>query len=286
MSHDEDRILEEVLRGVESPEASESAPDLPEEDLELWREYSELSGLLPFALEPIVPRLECRAEILARIASRERAAARERVAVGIETAPDVPLPFPTSAPAMHTRRALLALAAVLTIAVLGLGSFTTWLYRDHQRQADQIAEIEFRMEQSRSREELLVASQVDYKRLRTLVTARHTRVCRLLPIGDQPAQPVARGLVYFDTERQDYFLSAMDLKPCEQGFAYRLWFIVDGRPVAGKTFHVKAGVPTALGSGGMPTGFTAMMVTYQRETAEGPDEGERILYGDQAEDML
>ncbi len=285
MSHDEDRLLEEVLRGVEGPEPSESSPDLPEEDIELWREYTELSGLLPFALEPIVPRVECRAEILDRIASQEGAAAREGVPVGSETALDVPLPFPTPAPAMHTRWALLALAAALMIAVLGLGSATTWLYRDHQRQADLIAEIQFQIEQSRSREELLVASQADYKRLRTLVTARRTRVCRLRPIGDQPAQPVARGLVYFDTERRDYFLSAMDLEPCEQGFAYRLWFIVDGRPVAGKTFHVKAGVPTALGSGGMPTGFTAMMVTYQRESAEGP-EGERILYGDQAEDML
>lgn len=271
MSHDEDRILEEVLRRMEGPEPSESSPDLADGDLELWREYTELSGLLPFALEPIVPRLECRTEILDRISSQEKA---------------VPLPFPAPAPATQTSRALLALAAVLVTAVLGLGSFTTWLYRDHQRQADLIAQIQFQMDKSRSREEVLVASQADYKRLRTLVTARRTRVCRLSPIGDQPAQPVASGLVYFDTEGQDYFLSARDLKPCEEGFAYRLWFIVDGQPVAGKTFHVKAGVPTALGSGGMPRGFTAMMVVYQRENAESPDEGERILYGDQAEDML
>ena len=279
MSRNEDQILEEVLRALESSELSELAPDLPPEDLELWREYTELTGLLPLALDPVVPRPECRAEILSLLGSEE-------APVRAEAASAAPLPFPTPVPATRTHRVLLALAATLAIAVLGLGTFTTWLYRDHLRQSDLIAEIQDRIDQSRSREDVLLASQVKYKRLRTLVSTRRTRVCRLRPIGESPSQPVARGLVYFDAERQDYFLSALDLAPCEQGYAYRLWFIVNGRPVGGVTFHVKAGVPTALGSGGLPPGFTAIMVTYQRETAEGPDEGVQILYGDQAEEML
>ena len=100
-----------------------------------------------------------------------------------------------------------------------------------------------------------------------------------------PAQPVARAAVYFDHEQQQYFLHAKDLAPCSEGFAYRLWFLVDGKAVAGRSFNVSAGVPVALGSLGLPGGATAMMVTYQANGTEQPD-GEWILYGDESEDML
>ena len=92
-------------------------------------------------------------------------------------------------------------------------------------------------------------------------------------------------MVYFDPERQEYFLTARDLSPCTEGYAYRLWFMVDGEAVVGSRFNVKAGVPVVLGAGGMPAGTTAMWVTYQADSVEEPS-GESVLFGDQSEEML
>lgn len=265
MSHDEDRILEELLRGLEDPDRLEPPLDFGDQEARLWREYVELSALLPFALEPVDPSPACRTDVLSQIAST--------------------LPFARKSTAVPAPRWLQALAAALVVFVLGLSSFSAWLYRDNQRQGVVLNETRRALEESRQREEFQIASQGDIARLRSLVTAAGTRVCRLKPTGQQPVQSVARGMVYFDPERQEYFLTARDLSPCTEGYAYRLWFMVNGEAVFGSRFNVKAGVPVVVGAGGMPAGATAMWVTYQRDAVEEPS-GESVLFGDQSEEML
>ena len=96
---------------------------------------------------------------------------------------------------------------------------------------------------------------------------------------------MARAAVYFDPTEREYFLAARDLSPCSEGYAYRLWFLVDDEAILGESFNVQAGVPVGVGSRGMPAGTTAMMVTYQRVGTSEPS-GERILFGDESEEML
>ena len=272
MSQDEDRILEQVLAELESGEQTQPPPDIP---LGLWREYQELAALLPYALDPVAPRVECKAEMLARVSLQQ----------SVRTSSAEPLRFLAPTTAMRSTRALQLVAAVLALIAFGLGAFSVQLYQKSQTQESAIQALRLNLQDSEYGREGRLASLDDRARLGTLVMTAGTRVCPLMPPGERPAQPVARAKVFFDTDRQEYFFTARDLEPCAEGYAYRLWFIVDGKPVAGKTFHVKAGALVALGADGMPAGSTAMMVTYQKlETVE--PSGERVLYGDESEEML
>ncbi|MEE2777710.1 MAG: hypothetical protein VYE73_13225 [Acidobacteriota bacterium] len=61
MSDREDVILERLLQLLENPELEDPGLDLSDEERELWREYSELAGLLPHALDPVQPSAGTRA---------------------------------------------------------------------------------------------------------------------------------------------------------------------------------------------------------------------------------
>jgi hypothetical protein len=284
MSHEEDWLIERVLSRLDDSEPLDDREPLDEgtrqvdeeslspDDERGLREYSELSALLPFALDPVTPSAECRASILRRIRGDSR----------LEPAP--PLSFPPPRQPGSTWRTLQLLAATLSVAVLGLGAFSAWLYTDNRRQTDRIEEIRLAMEESRQREARLQATLAEAERLSRLVMRSNARVCRLSPTGES-SQRFARAAVYFDTEEREYYLTARDLSPCSEGYAYRLWFLVDGKAIQGQSFNVRAGVPVGVGSRGMPEGTTAMMVTYQRVDTSEPS-GERILFGDESEEML
>ena len=278
MNRDEDRLIERLLSRLDDPEplddleaqvAEESLS--PEAERQL-REYTELAALLPFALDPVTPSAECRASILREVRGDSQ----------LEPAP--PLSFPPPRSTTSISRPLQLLAAALSVVVLGLGAVSAWLYVDNGRQTDRIDEIRVVMEKGRQREATLQATLAELEGLRKLFTHSNARVCRLWPTGDS-SQRVARAAVYFEPAEREYFLAARDLTPCSEGYAYRLWFLVDDKAIAGESFNVKAGVPVALGSQGMPAGTTAMMVTYQRVDTSEPH-GEPILFGDESEEML
>ena len=85
MSQDEDRILEQVLGRLEG-EVSDS-PKLTGDELEVQRQYEELSGLLPFALDPVEPGAEVKRALMQRLG-----------AAGASASPE-PLAFPAPPPA-------------------------------------------------------------------------------------------------------------------------------------------------------------------------------------------
>lgn len=278
-SEREDLIIEDVVRRMETfGEGESELTRLTPGDRRLAREYQELAGLIPFAVEPVAPSAEARAGLFARIGIAEP---RSEPVASAAT-----LPFPTASAQAASSRPLMALAAALAVLAVGLAAVSAVLYQGQQEQATAIASLTLAVEESQARADLAMAERVAAAHLATLVNAPRTpRVCHLAPPAGTTSQAVARGMVYFDPDQQQYFLVARHLEPCSEGQAYKLWFMVDDRPVLGKSFHVKAGTPVALGSDDLPPGATAMWITLQGIDDQLP-EGEPILWGDQSEEML
>jgi len=270
---DEDRVLGRVLGQLDAPDAAPDLEPLSLEEVGLWREYSELAGLIPYAVDPVIPPPEIRARVLAAVEPRP------------EAAPG-PLVFRQPTATTYGRRSLALLAAALGFVAIGLGIVSGSLYRRQQLQSARLEELSLEIARSRAEPSARAVSYEDVQRLRTLVTASGGRRCRLAPPRDDPAQPRARGTLIFDSERSEYFLAARDLEPCKEGQVYRLWFMVDGEPIAGQAFHVKAGTPVTLGAEGMPAEANGILVTLQRDDGSREPSGERVLWGDESEDML
>ncbi|HVR30317.1 MAG TPA: anti-sigma factor [Thermoanaerobaculia bacterium] len=278
MSDREDDILERVLQRVDHPGLEDPGLDLKGDERRLWREYTELSGLLPYALEPVAPRAGRRDELLAS-ARRERFpqdSQRESVRPGA-----------SPAPLRHNRRRLsVAMAAALAALSLGLALASGWLARDRALQQRTITALERQLHEIAGTQAELRDTRAELARLRGVFTSAGMRVCPLRPWGERPAQPVARAAVYFDGDRQQWFLAARDLEPCRQGSYYVLWFVVDGKPVAGGSFRPEKGVPVALAAERMPGEMSGAFLTLEPDPAVGAPTGPPILYGEQSEEML
>ena len=161
MSYEEDQMIERALARLEGREATDevSAEGLSAAAEECLREYTELSALLPFALDPVTPTDECRSSILREIGGE----------LEHEQAP-APLSFPPPSTPAATSRPLRLLAAALTAAVLGLATFSGWLYQDNQRQTELIEEVRVALQEGQQRETTLQTTLAEVERLSALVT--------------------------------------------------------------------------------------------------------------------
>lgn len=283
MTEREDRILERILQEMENPGLEDPGLDLGGAERQLWREYRELAGLLPYALEPQVPRAGLKEEILAR--ARAETAGEE--ARGVDEAQRVT----ASSPAPQRRRpardrGLRLMAAVLAVATLGLAVFSGWLLRDHQLQLEQIARLEAALVESARSDRGAVTRGVALDDLATLMASAGSRICPLRPWGDTPVQPVARGAVYFHPENKRWLLTAKGLEPCEQGSRYVVWFLVDGEAVAAGSFAADGVDPIIFSADAMPEGMDAVLLTQESEPEVTRPTGPTILYGSESREML
>ena len=277
-SRREDDLLERVLQRVDHPGLEDPGLDLRGDERRVWREYSELAGLLPYGLEPVEPRPPLRGEVLAGV-RRERSAQEE--------SRDAARPWPLQAPVRRgSTRGARALAAALAAIVLSLTLSGGWLARDRARQRETIADLERRLQATVLDEQELHDARAELGRLRGVFTSAGMRVCPLRPWGERPAQPVARAAVYYDAERQQWFLAARDLEPCRQGSYYVLWFMVEGKPVPGGSFRPEKGVPVALTAEHMPGDMSGAFLTLEPDPEVAEPTGPPILYGEESREML
>ena len=276
MSDNEDIILERVLQRLENPELEDSGLDLDAEGREIWREYSELVGLLPYALDPVEPSPRVKSAILSAIRAERPSADNDNTVA-----------FPTAASAPTTLRSVRLIAAALGALTLGMALLSGWMFRGNQIQETRIAELGRALEATVERSERGGTLQSELSGFRRVMTAPGMRICPLKPRGDTPVQPVARGAIYFDRQESNWLLTARDLEPCERGSVYKVWFIVeDGRAVPGADFLVEAGVPVTLGSSEMPADTKAVLLTLEEDPSVTQPTGPAILYGDESEVML
>ena len=283
MSDREDALLERVLQQVDHPGLEDPGLDLKGDERRLWREYGELAGMLPAALEPVEPPGHLLAGLLAGVRSDGASAtapfAAPAAAAGATTA---------SSPRSTRRRsaAVVALAAAATALTLGLALWAGSMAGERSRQRETIAELERRLAAGTGRDQELVHAPAELEHLRSVVTSAGLRACPLRPWGERPPQPWARAVVYFDGSHHQFYLVARDLEPCGQDSRYVLWFMVDGKPVAGGSFRPEKGVPVALGAEVTSESTNGAFLTLERDPTVDRPTGPPILYGEGSEEML
>ena len=274
MSDREDAILERVLRQVENGGLEDPTLDLEVEDRATWRELSELVTLLPYALDPIEPDPAVKASLMSRLDEN-------RVSVDESSAT---LPFP--APAPSSMRSLQLLAAALGVLALGLALLSGWMFRGSQLREDTISRLNAALIASSRQQMELGPTYEQLGAMRSVVTSSGMSICPLRPWGDSPAQPIARGVMYFDGAKQRWLLTARGLEPCDKGSKYALWFMVGDKAVRGGSFEVEPNLAVTLGADQMPEGTTAVLLTLEADADAPEPTGPRILFGDETEEML
>jgi anti-sigma-K factor RskA len=183
-----------------------------ERQLAAWQgDLEELASSVP----PLAPSAETRRRIL-RLAG--------------PAAGSAPLPFPAREPRRSRLPGWLGLAAaaVLVVAVGGIGS-AWWQSREEAgRLRQQVAALDRR----------ITEVQGDNKRLAetlSLITAPGARSVQLAGLGSSPG---AAGHTFVNPQERKAIVYAFDLPALAPGKTYQLWWIAAGRPVSAGTFSV------------------------------------------------
>jgi hypothetical protein len=301
----EDRTILAALESLERGSGEPPVPDEPgntsDETAEmLARLYTEVLGLLPAELEPVAPRPEGRARLLAAVSGEPKPVPVPDPATQ-EIAPrSAPQPEPVARPAVVSRempaapasppprRAMavtpprrswpLALAASLALV---LGGLCGWLLQQRAAQDVTIETLRAELEGERRKAEQAVAemSQVSQRmeRMRTnfaLVTAPAVTVSPLHPVGE-PSR--ARGMLFVAPDHQHWYMAVHDLPPAAPGRDYQLWWVADGGTFSGGTFDTRPGERMELSSETMPENTRDVWITLEAEGGAKTPTGPQVL---------
>lgn len=283
----EDAAILEALRFLEGDPAGDAVEGA---DAALVREYIEILGLLPAALEPEAPSPAARRRLLAAAAASRppENAPREPGLTGEPPEPGV-TPFRRSVPpparvGARVARWSLAAAAVFALLLFGLVGL---LYGRMEQQAATIATLNERLEMltTYERETAALRRQLEEARTRMALASSHgVEICPLRPPatragGPSPPQPDARGVLYIAPDKR-WYLRLDGLEPMSGDRTYQLWFLARGGAVSGGTFTVPADTTVQLDSKGLPEGMNGVAVTVEGESGgEQPSMDSMVLYG-------
>lgn len=306
----EDRTILAALDALERGLGEPPVPDEPGETAEmLARLYTEVLGLLPAELEPVAPRPEGRARLLAAVSGEPTPVetpepptqpiqettqeiaptpvARPTTLSREEISREIPRPMPV-APSPPPGRAMvaapprrswpLALAASL---VLVLGGLCGWLLQQRAEQQVTIETLRAEVEGERRRADQAAAemNQVNQRmeRMRTnfsLVTAPAVTVSPLHPVGE-PSR--ARGMLFVAPDHQHWYMAVHELPPAAPGRDYQLWWVANGQTFSGGTFDTRPGETMELSSETMPANTSDVLITLEAEGGASAPTGPEIL---------
>jgi hypothetical protein len=294
-----------ILAALEALEGSLDAPGGPARSDEtsemLARLYTEVLGLVPYELDPVVPAPEVKARLMSTIASQISGDETRPAPAVAEPARAAALPAPAPlrasqemrAPRMapvaasrpvRARRWPLALAAMFALAMLGL---SLWLYSQVGSQNATIAALRSELSRERSRSEGAIAKvrqletdSLDLNQKFSLVTSQAVLVSPMRPVGrpGQPAlQPDARGILFVASDHQHWYMTLRNLQPVPASQRYKLWFVADAGTVDAGSFSAQPGAPIELSSEHMPAGTKGVLVTLENDPRVTAPSGPEIL---------
>ncbi len=309
-----------ILAALEALEGGIDAPGGPARSDEtaemLARLYTEVLGLVPYELEPVVPAASVKASLMSRLTSETASdiSGDETRPAPVSPVPVVPVaaaaePVRAAAPApavplrasqemripprmavgaasrpVRARRWPLALAAMLAFAMLGL---SLWLYTQVGAQNATIASLRSELSRERSRSEGAIAKVrqlendgLDLREKFSLVTSPAVLVSPMRPVerpGQPAAQPDARGVLFVAADHQHWYMTLRGLQPVQAGQAYKLWFVADTGAVSAGSFTAQPGAPIELSSEHMPAGTKGVLVTLENSPQAPAPSGPEIL---------
>ena len=251
----------------------------------LEREYLELLGLVPYALEPEAPSASVKKGLLERVAQSGSQSDRQGVARV------VPFAEPSREPARPaSSRVAWALAAALAAVSLGLASWAGVLQGRLVEQEKNVAEVvdaplpDSLPSDAQPEPSVRFLAVSDLQDTIARVAMPGVEVCPMRPLGDSPAQPSAKGLFYLSSERSEWMLAAQNLEPSVLGSRYHVWFRTEGGVINGGAFEVHQSGAILIRADQIPAGSQAVLITLETEETGEPT-GPTILYGDEGEIM-
>ncbi len=292
----EDQLIDEALRALEEGLPGPAAGPADEAAETMVRLYTEVLGLVGYDAPPAAPGPQLRERLLAVVRGDETLEVVPSVPAGAalrwtpaREAPPVPgtaIPPerpplraqpPAPRPVRRPRRWPLALAASLVLALLGTSA---WFYLGLVRQSEQLDALRAELQSKEQRIAELEQSGgalADLQARLALVTSSAVEVCPLRPVGESPAQPGARGVLFVASDHQHWFLFVQGLPPAGPGRDYQLWFIADGAPISAGVFEAEHGTPVNLSSKEMPAGTQTAAITVEPEGGAPQPTGPMVL---------
>ncbi|HKV09106.1 MAG TPA: anti-sigma factor [Thermoanaerobaculia bacterium] len=293
--HPEDQAILAVLDALDRAPGEGPGPRGDETAETLARLYTEVLGLIPAELDPVEPAPAVKDRLMAIVRGEEpRAATPVPVAAPAPVplppprpsgevrvpAPVTPIPQPRR-PAVRPSRWPLALAATLALLFLGL---SIWLYTGLVQQEETIARLTREMETQKRRADQ-AAADMEQARARmalmrehfSVVTSPAVQVSPMRPMGEPPAQPNARGMLFVAADHQHWYLSLEGLQPAGGNRVYMLWFEADQGVVPAGSFTAEPGAPIELSSKEMPAGTKGVMVTLESNPQAAAPSGPEVL---------
>ncbi len=294
-SREDETILAALatLEGEPEPGLGEPGPaEASEVDETLRRLYAETFGLLPYGLEPVVPRPELKARILAALGGDAEPMRQTLPPADSPASRVVPIetrrPAPPAGPPVRHHSWLSALAALVALAALGVAGL---LYFQLQRTQSTLAAM------SRDRGQLaarLDAQEASLRRLREMgalvsaVATKGVEVCALRPVGDKPMVPGAFAVLYMPPGDKHWYLAASNLTPSGGGI-YKVWLNTSDGPMP--VGVIKSGdeaslmFPAKIATDHHMVSITITLESEEQEKAPMP-EGPPVLYGAQKMQVL
>jgi hypothetical protein len=271
--------------GEKSGEATETAETLT-------RLYIEVLGLVPYELEPAVPRPEVRSRLLSAIRGDETLPGDETQEMEPRPAPQVrPAPVPTASReitsrevpvargmAMSKRRRSVWPMALAATLLLALGGLSGWLYLRQARMEETIASLESRLAaEKREAEQARAGMQAAMERMRVnlaLVTAPAVKAMPLRPVD--PQSP-GRGILFVAADNQHWYLAVHELPPAPPGQDYQLWWEARDGTSSGGVFDLRPGEKVELYAETMPEETRGVKITLEPARGVSHPTGPEIL---------
>jgi hypothetical protein len=253
---------------------------------EASRAYLEVLGLLGAADPPHPPAADLRVRVLAAVRREARRGVvpfPRRVVGGAGAAAAAPSPAPP--------RWLVATAAALLAAVLGLGGYAGWLHQRLDTESLAVDRLARELADTRQRAAALARLQgaIERRNLRlsgelSLVASRGVEVCPLAPVGSAALPADAGGLLFLAPAGERWYLRLANLEPPPPGRVYRLWFLTTDGAMDGGALVVGAGDEISLAGRRLPAPERMRGAAVTLERAGGPPHrptGPMLLFGDE-----
>ena len=172
------------------------------------------------------------------------------------------------------RIARILLAAVLALAVAGLGLWTAYLQSELSASQSRLAWAE---KEWKGRAEAARAALSQVEKRYELVTASALTVFPLrCPTGHGPAAN-ARAYLYVTPDQRRWDFAIHGLAPEPSGRDYQVWFLVGDQPKSAGCFRIEDGRPVFSMLGEMPRGLTGVAVSVEPKGGSSRPTGPVIL---------
>lgn len=255
-------------------------------DPELLREYREVLAQLPLALDLEAPPPQLRARLLAALDTQ---APQDDPA---EPSP-VPAPLAFHRPAKSTASRgsfgwPQALAAVLALAVAGLGWFALQLNGQLADQQVTLTQLQQELDEQRQAGSQLRHAQ-HQKYVMTQTAARLYQLQAPNSPNPEHAAPGAHGALYICGQTHKWYVGLTGLQPTSKGGHYQIWFVTEHGEMPGARFQVSNPGFVEVDGDQLPDGVEipdvlGVLVTFlpddlSDETARSPESaGQAVLH--------